>query len=76
MAAKDEPISCEYCNKGRVIKRMERIAFRQWSDKGYVHCRVMTLVGCCNNCDAKFYDAECDKAFEETFKREYRKLSA
>jgi hypothetical protein len=31
------PIMCEICKQGRVTKRMEELAFRQWSDKGYIN---------------------------------------
>jgi hypothetical protein len=43
MAVEDEPVICEICKQGRVTKRMEEMAFRQWSDKGYIHCRVTIL---------------------------------
>jgi hypothetical protein len=75
MAAEDEPIICEYCKKGRLTKRMEEMAFRQWSDKGYIHCRVMILVGICDHCHANSLDPEADRLFDEAFQREYDKLS-
>jgi len=31
---------CDFCKKGRVITRKRQLAFRQWTDRGYVHCRV------------------------------------
>jgi hypothetical protein len=74
MAAEGGPIICEFCKKGRVIKRMEGMAFRQWSDRGYVHCRVMILVGTCDHCHAKSLDLESDKIFDEAFQQKYDKL--
>src|SRR5215475_201795 len=56
MAAGDEATICEICKRGRVNKRREEMAFRQWSDKGYIHCRVTILVGTCDNCRAKSLD--------------------
>jgi hypothetical protein len=53
MAAEDEPVVCEICKKGHVVKRAEKLAFRQWSDKGYVHCQVRVFMGTCNKCGAK-----------------------
>ena len=41
--AAGEPTICEICKRGRVTKRMEKMAFRQWSDKGYIQCRVNHL---------------------------------
>jgi hypothetical protein len=74
MAAEDQPTICDICQKGHVIKRMEEMAFRQWSDKGYIHCRVTLLIGTCDHCRAKVFDPGSDKILDETFQREYGKL--
>ena len=74
MAVEDEPVICEICKQGRVTKRMEEMAFRQWSDKGYIHCRVTILIGTCNNCHAKYLEPGADKVLDEAFQREYDKL--
>jgi len=65
---------CEFCKKGRVIKRMESMAFRQASDKGYIHCRVMIMTGTCDGCHTKLIDPGADRIFDEAFRREYDKL--
>jgi hypothetical protein len=74
MAAEDEPTICAVCKQGRVTRRMEEIAFRQWSNKGYVHCRVTILVGSCDNCGVKSFDPGSDKIMDEAVQREYDKL--
>jgi hypothetical protein len=74
MAVEDEPVICEICKQGRVTKRMEEMAFRQWSDKGYIHCRATILIGICNNCHVKHLDPGSDKILDEAFQREYDKL--
>ncbi len=74
MAAENESIICEFCKKGRVKRRLDEMAFRQWSDKGYVHCRVTIWIGTCDNCHAKSLDPEANKIFDEAFQREYDKL--
>jgi hypothetical protein len=74
MGAEDEPVVCEFCNKGNVVWRMEVMAFRQWSDRGYVHCRVMISAGSCDNCHAKSLDPRSEEIFDEAFQREYKKL--
>jgi len=50
---------------------MERMAFRQWSDKGYLHCQVTMMVGICNDCKALSLDPGADRIFDEAFQREY-----
>jgi hypothetical protein len=48
MAAEYEPTICEFCKQGRVIKRMEEMAFP----------RVTVLVGTCDNCGLKSLDPD------------------
>jgi hypothetical protein len=75
MAAKDELPICDFCRVGPVIKRTDEMAFRQWSDKGYVRCRVTLMIGVCSNCQARALDSGADKLFDDAFQREYEKLS-
>jgi hypothetical protein len=74
MAAEDEPVICEICKKGHVVKRAEQLAFRQWSDKGYVHCQVKVVMGTCNNCGARSLAPGSEKILDRAFQREYDKL--
>ncbi len=75
MSAKQPaPTVCVFCNKGRLIKHMEEMAFRQSSDKGYIHCRVTIEVGICDRCGARSLDPTADQIFEHAFRREYDKL--
>src|SRR5215510_726300 len=74
MAAGDEATICEICKRGRVTKRTEEMAFRQWSDKGYIHCRVTLLAGTCDNCPSKSLVPSSAKILDEAFQREYDKL--
>jgi hypothetical protein len=53
---------------------MEEIAFRQSSDKGYIHCRVTIEVAICDKCGTRSLDANADGIFDEAFRREYDKL--
>jgi hypothetical protein len=74
MAVEDEPVICENLQTGARDKRMEEMAFRQWSDKGYIHCRVTILIDTCNNCHRKYLEPGADKVLDEAFQREYDKL--
>jgi hypothetical protein len=74
MAAEEDPVICDICRKGRVIRRMEAMAFRQSSDKGYVRCDVTVLIGTCEACGAKSLDPGSTKMLDEAFQREYAKL--
>ena len=74
MVAEEEPVTCDICRKGLVLKRMEAMAFRQSSDKGYVRCEVTVLIGTCEACGAKSLDPGSTKLLDEAFQREYAKL--
>jgi hypothetical protein len=64
---------CELCRTGRVRWRKEAVRFRQWSDRGYVLCRVTLPVGTCTHCKAKSLDPDSERIFDAAFQREYAK---
>ena len=69
-----ESTICLICGKCHVIIRKEEIAFRQWSDKGYINCRVTIPIATCNQCETRYSpDPEIDKILDESFQREYEK---
>jgi len=69
-----EPTICVMCGKGHVTTQQEGIAFRQWSDKGYIHCRVMIPIDVCDHCGARYSgDPEIEKTLDDAFRREYNK---
>ena len=74
MLAQDNLALCDVCRIGHVTKRFEEVAFRQWSDKEYVHCRVTVLIGTCAHCRTKSTDPEAINIFDDAFRREYEKL--
>jgi hypothetical protein len=74
MTAKGEPTVCDFCKKGHISQRTREVAFRQWSDKGYVHCRVTLMMGVCDHCQASMPASGADKIFDEAFQREYNRL--
>ncbi len=65
---------CDFCKRGQVDWKTTEMKFRQWSDKGYVHCSVEIPVGTCNVCEATSFAMDADQIFDEAFQREYRKL--
>ena len=72
MPRKEEPTTtCEFCKRGRVIKRTEEIAFRQPSDIGYIRCRVTVSIGFSDVCESTSVDPGADKILEQAFQHEY-----
>jgi hypothetical protein len=75
MTIGDELTVCGICNLGGMRKRMEPVTFRQLTDKGFVHCSVTIMIGTCDRCGAKIWDAETDNILDEAVRREYDKLA-
>jgi hypothetical protein len=65
---------CPFCRKGRFIERPEQLAFHQWTDKGYVFCRVAVITSICNNCGWRDWNEEIEALIDEAVRREYKKL--
>jgi hypothetical protein len=74
MPEDDKVTVCDFCHQKQVIWKTEVMAFRQWSDKDYVHCRVELPVGTCQSCGAKALEPGSDQILDAAFWEEYRKL--
>jgi hypothetical protein len=74
MAADDEAIACDFCKRGRVTMRMEELALRQLSDKGYVHYRARIRIGTYDTCHSRSLGPGSGAALDAAFLREYDKL--
>ena len=71
MYCKEQAMICDSCRRGHVTKRMEEIAFYQWSNIGRIHCRVIVSIGICDVCHVRSVDQGFDSIFDEAFRREY-----
>ena len=67
---------CDFCKKSRVITRKQQLAFRQWTDRGYVHCHVEVPIGLCDQCGSEHWNQEAEAIIEEAVRREYEKATA
>jgi hypothetical protein len=57
-----------------VIMRKQQLAFRQRTDRGYIHCRAEVPIGLCNLCGSKHWNGEAEAIIEEVVRLEYDKL--
>jgi hypothetical protein len=64
---------CDFCRSGQVTRRDQHIAFRQWTDRGYVSCRVNVPLGVCDRCQSSHWNKEAEVIVEEAVRREYEK---
>jgi hypothetical protein len=65
---------CQLCRQGDVIKRSEEMSFHQWTDRGYVFCRVTIPLGVCRHCGMKSWDEAAEAIIEQAVRQEYEKL--
>jgi hypothetical protein len=74
MSGLDDMQQCDFCRQGRVIAQKQQIAFRQWTDRGYIHCRAEVPIGVCSHCNSYHWNQEADAITEGVVRREYEKL--
>jgi hypothetical protein len=65
---------CDVCNRGIVVRKMQEIAFHQWTSKGNVFCRVTVPLVICAECGARSSNEAAEAIIEEAVKREIDKL--
>ena len=69
-----DPQRCDFCKIGHVVESNQPIAFRQWTNKGYVSCRVTIPMIICETCGSKSWDEEAEATLNEAVRKEYDKL--
>jgi hypothetical protein len=65
---------CDFCKRGHVIRHNQPLAFRQWTDKGYVFCRAEVPIGICDRCGSKHWNADAETIVEHAVRRAYEEL--
>jgi hypothetical protein len=66
--------TCPFCKKGHFTKRTQQLAFHQWTDKGYVFCRLTLTLDVCDNCGWRDWSDDVEAMIDEAVRREYDKL--
>lgn len=74
MPNEESPDLCEFCTCGKMIKGYEELAFHQWTNRGYVFCKVRIPMGTCENCGARSWDDSAEAAIEQAVRQEYERL--
>jgi hypothetical protein len=65
---------CEFCQQGSLKTRDEEMSFHQWTDRGYVSCRVTIPMKICGNCGMKTWDEAAEAVIEQAVSQAYDKL--
>jgi hypothetical protein len=66
--------TCDFCGHGTVTRRDEEMAFHQWTDRGYVFCKVVVPMSVCGECGGKTWDESAETIIENAVQREFEKL--
>jgi hypothetical protein len=74
MSASQGSDICDFCGHRSVVTRFEQLAFHQWTDRGYVSCRVTVPIGTCEQCGAKSLGEAAEELIEEAARQERDKL--
>jgi hypothetical protein len=65
--------TCPFCKRGTLTWQDQELPFRQWTNKGYVFCRVVVPIGICVSCRSKSTSDAAEATIEEAVRREYKK---
>jgi hypothetical protein len=65
---------CYFCKRGHFVKTSREMAFHQWTDKGYIFCRVEVPLGVCDRCGSSDWTEEAEAIVEAAVRREYNRL--
>jgi hypothetical protein len=68
-----DPDICDLCRRGHLTAAVEEIAFRQWSDKGFIECQALVMVTTCDNCGMKSLPSGSDEILDAAFRRAYER---
>jgi hypothetical protein len=74
MSGRNEAVVCVLCNRGITVRTLQEMAFRQWTSKGYVSCRVTIPISVCPACGARNWDEAAEAIIEEAVQQEVDKL--
>jgi hypothetical protein len=58
MSHPDDAQHCDFCRNGKVARQQQQVAFRQWTDKGYVFCRAEIPIGIFDRCGSRHWNAD------------------
>jgi hypothetical protein len=60
---------CELCQQGTLVTRDEEMSFYQWTDRGYVFCKVTIPMKICAQCGMKTWDEAAEAVIEEAVRQ-------
>jgi hypothetical protein len=67
--------TCRFCGEARVLTRTEWLEFRQWTDRGYVFCKVQIPIDTCDGCGSRTWSEAAEAVIDRAVRQEYDKLS-
>jgi hypothetical protein len=68
------PAHCDFCRRGTVVRRSERLRFSQRTDRGAVPCRVRLTIGRCDAYGGAHLEPAAEARIEAAVLHAYLKL--
>ena len=72
MPGKKEDKACPCCKRGNLIKKDREIAYSQWTDKGFVLCRVTVRLASASDVAPRASAIRSNPFAEDAVHREYK----
>jgi hypothetical protein len=74
MSGEHQGDTCPFCKRGALVRQCQEIAFRQWTSRGYVFCRITVPMDVCASCGSKIFTDRTESLIEDAVRRESERL--
>ena len=74
MPSSNDADVCDLCHRGAVVRTAQEIAFRQWTSRGNVFCRVTVPMAICPECGTRNLDEAAEAMIDRAVQQEIDKL--
>jgi hypothetical protein len=72
---RDDGDGCGSCGHHTVVRREQEVAFHEWTDRGYVFCKVLVPAAVCERCGTRTWEKAAEAIIEDAMRRERDKLT-
>jgi len=70
----NDVLRCALCKFGSLIRSDREIAFKRWTDKGYVFCRVTVPTDICDHCGWMTFNEDAEAIIDQAVRQQYERM--
>jgi hypothetical protein len=67
-------VGCASCGHDTGVRREQEVAVHQWTDRGYVSCKVMVPTIVCEQCGMRTWEDTAQTIIDDAMRRELENL--